>query len=193
MPHGRAFARLADLLKRSRQRPELRSKLSERRCLSAWPEAVGERIAAATRPVKMRDGTLTIAVKNSVWKNELGLMRSKIVEKLNAALGEPAVKRVRFSTGWEPQPADERESGSADSRDAGGELEALAPAEKAEIERAVSRIDDERISSSLFSAWATKRSLDRTRKTAGWNECPMCGALKGPEAGACPVCESRKG
>jgi predicted nucleic acid-binding Zn ribbon protein len=140
----------------------------------------------------MRDGTLTVAVKSSVWKNELALMRSKITEALNEKLGEPVVKRITFSSAW-PQEATGQGTASSGSEDEACELRPIPSPEEAEIRQAVSRIDDDRVSGALFAAWTTKRSLDMGRKALGWNECPACGALKRPEDSACPVCASRKG
>lgn len=61
----------------------------------AWPEAVGDLIAAEARPAAERGGVLTVTCSSSVWAHELDLMSPVLVERLNAALRSPAVTRLR--------------------------------------------------------------------------------------------------
>jgi len=60
----------------------------------AWPAAAGS-FATAAEPVAERDGVLTVACDSAVLAHELDLMSELVVERLNTALGRPAVKRLR--------------------------------------------------------------------------------------------------
>jgi predicted nucleic acid-binding Zn ribbon protein len=60
----------------------------------AWPRSAGA-FANVAEPVAERDGVLVIACDSAVWAQELDLMSEVVVAKLNAALGRPAVKRLR--------------------------------------------------------------------------------------------------
>jgi predicted nucleic acid-binding Zn ribbon protein len=60
----------------------------------AWPEAAGS-FAAAAEPVAERDGVLTVACTSAVWAQELDLLSERVLERLNAALGRPALRRLR--------------------------------------------------------------------------------------------------
>jgi predicted nucleic acid-binding Zn ribbon protein len=60
----------------------------------AWPEAGGA-FANVAEPVSERDGVLVVACDSAVWAQELDLMSEVVIAKLNAALGRPAVKRLR--------------------------------------------------------------------------------------------------
>jgi len=62
----------------------------------AWPAAVGPAFAQAATPVAEREGTLTIACSAAVWGQELDLMSERVLTELNAALGRPAVRRLRI-------------------------------------------------------------------------------------------------
>jgi predicted nucleic acid-binding Zn ribbon protein len=62
---------------------------------AGWLEAVGEVIAREARPVAERDGVVTVACRSAVWAQELDLMGAEVVERLNRALGQPAVRRLR--------------------------------------------------------------------------------------------------
>ena len=60
----------------------------------AWPDASGA-FANVAEPVSERDGVLIVACDSAVWAQELDLMSEVVIAKLNAALGRPAVKRLR--------------------------------------------------------------------------------------------------
>ena len=61
----------------------------------AWPEAAGPAFAGAGEPVAERDGVLTVACGSAVWAQELDLLSEQVLARLNAALGRPAVRRLR--------------------------------------------------------------------------------------------------
>ncbi|HEY5815081.1 MAG TPA: DUF721 domain-containing protein [Solirubrobacterales bacterium] len=63
---------------------------------AVWEEVVGERLASAARPVSERDGTVTIACVDSVWTEELDLMRGQLEAGLRKRLGEDAPGALRF-------------------------------------------------------------------------------------------------
>ncbi|WP_028057348.1 DUF721 domain-containing protein [Candidatus Solirubrobacter pratensis] len=61
----------------------------------AWPEAAGDRFAPHSEPVSERDGVLIVACSEAVWAQELDLMSELVLQRLNTALGRPAVRRLR--------------------------------------------------------------------------------------------------
>ncbi|HKB50939.1 MAG TPA: DUF721 domain-containing protein [Solirubrobacterales bacterium] len=63
---------------------------------SVWEEVVGERMAAAARPVSERAGTVTIACSDPVWAQELDLMQERLLRGLRERLGDAAPKSLRF-------------------------------------------------------------------------------------------------
>ncbi len=68
----------------------------------AWPDAVGESIAAQAQPTGERGGAITISCSASVWAQELDLMSPQIIERLNARLRRGRVERLRcVSVGYE--------------------------------------------------------------------------------------------
>ena len=60
-----------------------------------WPAAAGDAFAAQAQPVAERDGVVTVACRSAVWAQELDLLSETVVERLNEALGRPAVKGLR--------------------------------------------------------------------------------------------------
>ncbi|HST55625.1 MAG TPA: DciA family protein [Solirubrobacteraceae bacterium] len=63
-----------------------------------WPRAAGPAIAAAARPTAERDGLLTVTCTASVWAQELDLMGSELITRLNAELGFDALRELRCRT-----------------------------------------------------------------------------------------------
>jgi predicted nucleic acid-binding Zn ribbon protein len=61
----------------------------------AWPEAAGATFAPHSEPWAERDGELLVACPEAVRAQELDLMSELVIERLNQALGRPAVRRLR--------------------------------------------------------------------------------------------------
>lgn len=66
------------------------------RVQGCWADAVGDVVSSEARPVSERDGVVSVACRSSVWAQELELLGPELVEKVNAALGDDAVARLRF-------------------------------------------------------------------------------------------------
>jgi predicted nucleic acid-binding Zn ribbon protein len=60
-----------------------------------WPDAVGAAIAGEAEPVSERGGVLTVSCSASVWAQELDLMSSAILERLNARIRKGTIVRLR--------------------------------------------------------------------------------------------------
>jgi hypothetical protein len=72
--------------------------------VAAWPDAVGESIARNAWPARIaRDGTLHVSTSSSTWAFELGLIESRLVERLTEALGDRAPTTLRFAPGRIPE------------------------------------------------------------------------------------------
>jgi hypothetical protein len=72
--------------------------------VEAWPQVVGETVAANAWPARIgRDGTLHVAASSSVWAFELGQLAGEILPRLRETLGKAAPKRLRFAPGPLPE------------------------------------------------------------------------------------------
>lgn len=65
--------------------------------LDCWPEVVGAKYAAQTRPVAIQRDILLVATSSSTWAQELTLRRHSLLKKLNTRMSVPIVD-IRFST-----------------------------------------------------------------------------------------------
>ena len=64
-----------------------------------WGAAAGPLIAAEAEPVSERGGVVTVACRSAVWANELELLSARLLKAVNEALGDGAVRSLRFSVG----------------------------------------------------------------------------------------------
>jgi predicted nucleic acid-binding Zn ribbon protein len=69
------------------------------RVQKVWELVVGPAIAAAANPTAEHTGTLTVTCTAAVWAQELDLMSEDLIPRLNAALGEDAIRELRCRTG----------------------------------------------------------------------------------------------
>lgn len=64
-----------------------------------WPTVAGEALGRAATPVAERDGVVTLRCRESVWAQELELLSPMLVTRLQEALGESVVTRLKVVTG----------------------------------------------------------------------------------------------
>lgn len=69
------------------------------RVQEVWQAAAGEAVSQAAQPTAERSGILTVVCSAAVWAQELTLMSSQLIERLNSALGEELVHELRCRTG----------------------------------------------------------------------------------------------
>jgi len=69
---------------------------------SAWPGVAGPALAAAAEPASEREGTVTVVCESAVWAQELELLASDLLPRLNEALPAGRVDRLRFFVGSAP-------------------------------------------------------------------------------------------
>ena len=66
--------------------------------LSDWKNIVGERLAAHSKPVVIKDRVLYVKAEGSAWTQELSFMKREIIRNANAKLGRQLIKDMKFNT-----------------------------------------------------------------------------------------------
>lgn len=69
------------------------------RAQEVWERAAGPAIAAAAQPTAERDGVLTVTCEAAVWAQELDLMATELITRLNAHLAGESIRELRCRTG----------------------------------------------------------------------------------------------
>jgi predicted nucleic acid-binding Zn ribbon protein len=93
---------VGDVLARFLERTGMAPKVEAAAVIPEWAERVGPAIAAVTEPLRVSDGTLVVAVRNSAWLMELNMMKGDLMRHLNAgkaAKGTGRVEQIIFVMG----------------------------------------------------------------------------------------------
>ena len=80
------------------------------RLFSAWPDIVGDSVAAHVEPVSLRDGVLRLRADSPSWATEITYLRERIRTQVNEALGSVIAQKIDVTTG--PKQGPRRRSGS---------------------------------------------------------------------------------
>ena len=87
---------LKDAIEQMLQVYKLRRKFDETSLILVWPEMMGKAVANRTKDIFIRDRKLFIRMESAVIKNELMMMRSNIIEKMNAHAGSSIIDEIIF-------------------------------------------------------------------------------------------------
>ena len=87
---------ISDALKSLLKKGDLGERIEEAAIVPEWAERVGPQIAAVTVPMRVNHGTLWIGVRSSAWMNELNLMETEILGRLNAGRQRGKISKIRF-------------------------------------------------------------------------------------------------
>jgi predicted nucleic acid-binding Zn ribbon protein len=75
---------------------KIKRKFEETGIVAAWPDLVGKSGANRTKELYIHDKKLFVRIESSVIKNELKLMRSQIISKINDKAKEVLVEDIIF-------------------------------------------------------------------------------------------------
>jgi len=135
----------------------------EQRLLEIWNKAVGTQISVHTRPEKLKRNTLFVNVSSSVWMQQLHILKSEIIKKINQYLGKELVKNIHFSIGVIPSTPSMNPYQATFSP----ESCPLKDKEKKLIEKSTSSVTDEELKEILTRVMTKniiRRRLSPTRK-----------------------------
>ncbi|HEX8377533.1 MAG TPA: DUF721 domain-containing protein [Pedobacter sp.] len=75
---------------------KLKRKFDETALIAAWPELMGKAVANRTSQLYIRERKLFIRVESSVLKNELVMIRSEILKRMNERAGSKVLEEIVF-------------------------------------------------------------------------------------------------
>ncbi len=75
---------------------KLKRKFDETALIAAWPELMGRAVANRTSQLYIRERKLFIRVESSVLKNELVMIRSEILKRMNERAGSKVLEEIVF-------------------------------------------------------------------------------------------------
>jgi hypothetical protein len=66
---------------------------------SAWPAAIGKRIASRTHAIALVRARLVVEVEDAVWQRQLWALRGQILKNVEQVLGRKVVEEIEFKIG----------------------------------------------------------------------------------------------
>ena len=67
--------------------------------IDVWPTVTGVDISKNTQPVSIKDKRLMVNVTSSVWLQQLQYINQDLIARLNVALGEDLIDKIKFRIG----------------------------------------------------------------------------------------------
>jgi predicted nucleic acid-binding Zn ribbon protein len=75
---------------------KIKRKYDETHVIAAWPDLVGKSVANRTKELFISDKKLFLRIESSVIKNELVMIRSQIIAKINEEAKTNLVEEIVF-------------------------------------------------------------------------------------------------
>ena len=150
--------RIDTVLEKLLKKQGFEHKIIEQKVFIAWKHAVGDLIARNTQPISLVDANLTVYALSHPLVTELSLLQPHIVRKLNAAIGRPVVKELRFQVKLpRPLPHQETQRSSPSHRLDMLENVELPPDVLGQVEQTVEGVTDPELKASLRRLFISQR------------------------------------
>jgi predicted nucleic acid-binding Zn ribbon protein len=75
---------------------KIKRRYDETGIITAWPQMVGKSVANRTKEIYIHDKKLFLRIESSVIKNELIMMRTQIIDKINNEAKVILVEEIIF-------------------------------------------------------------------------------------------------
>ena len=179
---------IKDVLAKTLRNLTINKKFKAQMAIAHWADIVGKDIAAQSMPQFMSYGVLNIAVKNSVWAHHLLIMKMELIHKINAFIGEPLVRDIRFNQRY--HTVDKTEAVDSPETDFGRELKKiyLTEREVRQAEAMVSEVQNDELKSRLKRLVGRHLASKKLKMTNRWHKCERCDSLCPENERVCHVC-----
>ncbi|MCB2203941.1 DUF721 domain-containing protein [bacterium] len=87
---------LGAALQRVLEQQGMTRKIREQEVLLRWEELVGTAIANHAQAQRLHKGVLWVEVTDAAWRQELQLMRTELIRRINTSLGDDIVTELRL-------------------------------------------------------------------------------------------------
>lgn len=87
---------IGDVLKEYLKVFRLQSKIDETTLIASWKEVLGPSINSYTRDLYIKNKVLYVSLTSSALRNELMLMRSRLIKELNDVVGTAVIEDIKF-------------------------------------------------------------------------------------------------
>ncbi len=162
-----------------------------------WEDIAGPTLASESYISFERGTTLYISVTNSVWMQQLFMMKADILKRIREDDLGRKYKEIRFVAGQKKieRPPESSLSVVNDRIEEQKKMFSVTISE--EEKQAIGKWADRHVQNENILPVFKKMMLAASAKRkgeleAGWHPCSSCGTLIPPEISVCPLCESRQ-
>lgn len=92
----RSVLPLDDIVNQLLRQEGLETPLNERRLIDAWETVAGATIASYTTEKFIRNQVLFVNILNPALRSELSMMKTQLVDRLNAVIGARVITDIRI-------------------------------------------------------------------------------------------------
>ncbi|MFA4016703.1 MAG: hypothetical protein RUDDFDWM_001814 [Candidatus Fervidibacterota bacterium] len=167
---------------------------NEQLIIACWREVVGTKVARMIKPYHFEHGILYVYTESSTWAQEISLMKSDLIWRLNRKLGSNIVSDIRCRIGAPRTIATKQRTKQskhiAPSQREIKEIE-LPPQTLSKIEDTANMITDEELRSLVKRTLILHAKLKIWREKHGFKFCQRCNDFYGPWEEVCPICQAR--
>lgn len=92
---------IGNILQSILSQPEMARQSQAHAALQAWESVVGLELSRHCRAqaVVLDQGTMIVEVEHSAWMHYLQLQEETLRERINSAIGQPLIQKIRFRLG----------------------------------------------------------------------------------------------
>lgn len=87
---------LSEILKKLLRQEGLETPLMQKRLVDAWAQVAGLSVDRYTAEKFIRNQTLYVKIQNPALRQDLSMMRSQLVRRLNEHVGAQVIADIRF-------------------------------------------------------------------------------------------------
>lgn len=87
---------VGEVLRRLLEESQLQERLDELKAVELWPKTVGETIALECGKPTVKNGIMSVGVKNASLRNELHMSRSTLRRIINQEIGKETITEIKF-------------------------------------------------------------------------------------------------
>ncbi len=146
----------------------------------AWPELVGTPLSRFTRPERVVDGTLIIAVANPTWHGTLQTMLPRLQQAAAERCPELGIRAVRVVLGEPPAQRPARPAPEPTPTARAIDAVPVATVHARQIEATAARLDDPELRQRLAALMRRELQVRQWRLGNGWRADPETGELHPP-------------
>lgn len=154
---------ITSLLGEMLKKPGIGEQITRHQAWLIWDQIVGKQIAARARPLRLRQGTLEIQVDHPVWMQQLQMMKTQILDKINERVPAAGITDLYLRKAHYPGAAARKTPPAKKSQE--WQTIELSAAESGRIDSLLEQIADPELKEELRRLFSMQMKLQKERSS----------------------------